>query len=134
VRSIVVAEGLKAGVSMAVVAILFAIVGLSPSLTWVPEVPLLAAAVLLPVAIIAVTGFRAGVRSMRVPAGTLAGALAGAIGGCVGGVSYVVFGKPALNIAGGLVAGAMAGSAIGTIGALFSRRPDRGRSGPGASS
>ena len=119
---------------MAVVAILFAVAGLSPSLTWVPEVPLLAAAVLLPVAIIGVTGFRAGARSTRLPAGTLAGALAGAIGGFVGGVSYVVFGKPALNIAVGLVAGAIAGGAIGTTGALFSRRTDRARSGPGTSS
>src|ERR1700704_3874681 len=80
-RSIILAEGLKGGVAMAVVAVVFAVVGLSPSLTWVPEIPLLAAAFLLPVAIIGVAGFRAGARTRGVPSGTLAGGLAGAIGG-----------------------------------------------------
>jgi hypothetical protein len=110
---------------MSVASILFAVVGLSPSLAWVPEVPLLAAAVLLPIAIIGVAGFRAGARTRLLPAGSLAGSLAGAMGGFVGGVSYVFFGKPALNIAVGLVAGAVAGAAIGTMGALLSRRTAR---------
>jgi hypothetical protein len=119
---------------MSVASILFALVGLSPSLTWVPEVPLLAAAVLLPIAIFGIAGFRAAARTRVVAAGALAGSLAGAIGGFVGGVSYVFFGKSALNIAVGLVAGAVAGAAIGTVGALLSRRTARAAAGPGTSS
>jgi hypothetical protein len=115
-------------------SILFAVVGLSPSLTWVPEVPLLAAAVLLAIAIFGIAGFRAGARAGVVQAGALAGGLAGALGGCVGGVSYVFFGKPALNIVVGLLAGAMAGAAIGTLGALLRRRTARAQPGPGTSS
>ena len=107
---------------MSAVAVLFAVVGLTPSFSWVPEVPLLAAGVLLPAAILGATGFRAGARSRNVFAGALAGAIAGALGGFVGGVSYVVFGKPALNIAVGLLAGAVLGGAIGATGALLGRR------------
>jgi hypothetical protein len=118
---------------MGVVAALFAVVGLTPSLAWVPEVPLLAAAVLLPVAIIGIAGFRAGARTRRVLAGALAGGMAGAIGGFVGGASYVVFGKPPLNIAVGLMAGAVVGGAIGTAGALINRRTATTQAGPGAS-
>jgi hypothetical protein len=121
-KRVILAEGLKGGVAMAVVAIVFAVVGLSPSMTWVPEVLLLAAAILVPVVILGVTGFRVGGRSTRVSAGTLAGALAGAIGGLAGGLSYVVFGKPTLNIVAGMLAGAMAGGVIGATGALVGRR------------
>jgi hypothetical protein len=133
VRAIVVSEGLTGGVAMGVAAVVFAVVGLSPSLSWVPEVPLLAVAVLVPIAAFGIAGFRAGARTSRVLAGALAGGMAGAIGGFVGGVSYVVFGKPALNIAVGLLAGAVSGAAIGTAGALLSRRTARSQPGPGAS-
>jgi hypothetical protein len=122
VRSVVLWEGLRGGVALSVAAVLFAVVGLTPSLSWVPEVPLLAAAVLLPVAILGVIGFRAAARTRRSLAGGLAGAMAGAISGLVAGVSYVVFGKPALNIVVGLVVGAAAGAAIATAGALISQR------------
>lgn len=107
---------------MSAASVLFAVVGLTPSFSWVPEVPLLVAGVLLPTAILGVTGFRAGARTRNVLAGALAAAIAGALGGFVGGVSYVVFGKPALNIAVGLLAGAVVGGAIGAAGALVSRR------------
>jgi hypothetical protein len=107
---------------MSVASILFAVVGLSPSLTWVPEVPLLAAAVVLPIAILGIAGFRAGARTRLVRAGAFAGSLGGAIGGFVGGVAYVSFGKPALNVAVGLMAGGLGGAAIGMMGALLSRR------------
>jgi hypothetical protein len=115
---------------MSLASILFAVVGLSPSLAWVPEVPLLSAAVLLPIAIFGIAGFRAAARTRLVQAGSLAGGLAGAIGGFVGGVSYVFFGKPALNVALGLAAGAVAGAAIGTMGALLNRRNATGEAGP----
>lgn len=129
----VLSEGLTGAVAVSVAAIVFAVVGLSPSLTWVPEVPLLAAAVLLPIAILGVAGFRAGARTRLVAAGALAGGMAGAVGGLVGGAAYVLFGKPALNIAVGLVAGALAGAGIGTIGALLSRRTAQAETRPGTS-
>lgn len=109
---------------MAAAAVVLAIVGLTPSLSWVPEVPLLAVGVLLPVAIFGVAGYRAGVRAGQVLAGALAGGLAGAISGGVGGTSYVMFGKPVLNIAVGILVGAVGGSAIGIGGALLGRRAD----------
>ena len=122
VRRVVLFEGFRGSIAMSAAAVLFAVVGLSSSFSWVPEVPLLAAGVVLPSAILGVTGFRAGARTQTVLAGALAGAIAGALGGFVGGVSYVVFGKPALNIAVGLLAGAVVGAAIGAGGALLSRR------------
>ena len=125
------AEGLKGGVAVAVVSMLFAVIGLSPSLTWVPELPLIAAAVLIPMAIIGVAGFRAGAQTRLVWAGALAGSLGGAIGGLVGGFAYVFFGKPTLNVAVGLVAGALGGAAIGTAGALVSRQTARRQIGSG---
>jgi hypothetical protein len=115
---------------MGVVTAMFALVGLSPSLSWVPEVPLLAAALVLPIAIIGIAGFRAAARTRRMLAGALSGGMAGAIGGFVGGVSYVFFGKPALNIAVGLLAGAVVGGLIGAGGALISRRTARTRPDP----
>lgn len=91
----------------------FAIVGLSPSLRWVPEIPLLLVAGLVPIVILTVAGYRAG---------ALSGALAGAIGGVLGGVTYVVYGKPLLNIPIGLVAGSVGGLALGALGAAVARR------------
>jgi hypothetical protein len=132
-RGTILSEGLTGGIAMGMAAVMFAVVGLLPSLSWVPEVPLLAAAVVVPFAIIGIAGFRAWARSRRVVAGAMAGGLAGAIGGLAGGVSYVVFGKPVVNIAVGLAAGAMAGAAIGTMGALLSRRTARSDPRPGAS-
>ena len=131
---VVLVEGLRGGIAMGVAAVLFAVVGLTPSLSWVPEVPLLAAGALVPIAILGVIGFRAGARTRALSAGALAGGFAGAIGGCVGGVSYVVFGKPLLNIAVGLAAGAGTGAVIGTAGAFLNRRTSSSRPDPGASS
>lgn len=119
---------------MSAAAVLFAVVGLTPSFSWVPELPLLAAGVLLPTAILGVTGFRAGALTRSVLAGALAGVIAGALGGFVGGVSYVVVGKPALNIAVGLLAGAVVGGAIGASGGLLSRRAATSEAGPRRSS
>jgi hypothetical protein len=107
---------------MGVASAVLAVVGLSSAFKWVPELPLLAVAVFLPIAIFGIAGFRAGARTGRLHAGILAGAMAGAISGSIGGVAYVAFGKPVLNIAVGLLAGAVFGGAIGTTGALLSRR------------
>ena len=119
---IVALEGARSGVALGVCAVVLAILGLTPSLAWIPEAPLLGAAILVPVAILGWTGFRAASRSGRLVAGVLAGGLSGAIGGAVGGMAYLLFGKPALNILVGLLTGAIAGAGVGFLGASGSRR------------
>ena len=103
-------------------AIVLAVLGLTPGLQWIPEAPLLSAAVLAPVGICGVSGYRAARRARRVLAGAVAGALAGAAGGGVGGLCYVFFGKSALNVAAGIVLGLIGGAAIGAAAALFGQR------------
>lgn len=102
-----------AGAVLAAFAVAFAILGLSPSLRWIPEIPLLLVAGLFPAVILTVAGYRTGAPSA---------ALAGAIGGAVGGVAYVVYGKPALNIPIGVLAGIVAGAVLGAVGAMIARR------------
>lgn len=104
---------------------MFGIVGLWSSFTWVPEAPVLAGFVLVQVGTLYVTGRLAGTRGMSLMAGALAGAIAGALGGCAGGLTYVAFGKPAINVVVGLLAGALEGGIVGGGGAwLASRRAD----------
>ena len=57
------ALGIAGGLLLALFAVVFAILGLTPSLSWIPEVPLLAGAVIIPVAILMVTGHRAYART-----------------------------------------------------------------------
>lgn len=94
-------------------------------MSWIPEVSLIGAAILLPFAAFGLTGYRASKRSGRSLAGALASGLAGAISGGVGGVSYVLFGKPALNVAVGLLLGTASGAVVGGAAALVSRRASR---------
>ncbi|MBJ7597279.1 MAG: hypothetical protein DLM67_00330 [Candidatus Nephthysia bennettiae] len=121
----VISEGLRWGVVMSVLAIALAVLGLTPALSWVPELPLLTAAVLLPIFAYGLAGHRAGLRSGRLLGGLLAGALAGGISGAVGGACYVVFGKSAFNLLAGFGLGVIGGAAVGTVGALIAlrRRP-----------
>ena len=74
-------------------------------MTWIPEVPLLAAFVPVPVVIIGVAGYRAGKGEGRITSGAMAGVIAGTMGGCAGGLTYVAFGKPLLNVVLGVAAG-----------------------------
>ena len=115
------AEGLRSGAILSLCAVALAVLGLTPALSWIPEMPLIGAAIVLPVALLIWTGFRAATRSGRLVAGPLTGALTGAIGGCVGGFAYLLAGKPPLNIAVGLLAGALGGAAFGLMGALLGR-------------
>jgi hypothetical protein len=115
-----VREGLGWGALLAVFAVVFAVLGLTPSLAWIPELPLLGAAALIPLAILAVAGYRAGWR---------AASLAGAIGGAAGGIAYVVYGKSMVNVAVGLVSGTVGGALIGAASGRWALR--RGRSKPG---
>lgn len=103
-------------------AIVLPVFGLTPGLQWIPEAPLLSAAVVAPVGICGVSGYRAARRAGRVLAGAVTGALAGAAGGGVGGLCHVFFGKSALNVPAGIVLGLIGGAAIGAVGALFGQR------------
>jgi hypothetical protein len=119
VNLVIVRVGLRSGAILSLWAIALAVLGLTPALSWVPEAPLLGAAIVVPVAILVWTGLRSATRSGRLVAGLFSGALAGAIGGCVGGIAYLIAGKPALNIAVGLLGGALTGGALGFTGALL---------------
>jgi hypothetical protein len=118
---VILGDGLRSGALLSLCSIALAMLGLTPALSWIPELPLLGTAILLPVGILAWTGWRAASRAGRLTAGPLTGALAGAIGGVVAGIAFVITGKPALNIAVGLVGGTLSGSAIGFAGALMGR-------------
>lgn len=122
IRLIVFVEGARAGVALGACVFVLAFLGLTPSMSWIPEVPLIGAAILLPLAAFGLTGYRAGKRSGTTIAGALASGFAGSISGGVGGVSYVFFGKPALNIAAGVLLGAAGGVIVGAAAALASRR------------
>ncbi|GAC1511337.1 MAG: hypothetical protein NVS1B3_14410 [Candidatus Dormibacteraceae bacterium] len=114
--------GVGAGAILAAFAILFAILGLTPSLAWIPELPLLAIAGAVPIVLLTVTGYRASQGSGMILMGAIAGATAGGIGGFAGGAAYVVYGKPALNVLVGTIAGAVAGVVLGAGGAWVAAR------------
>jgi hypothetical protein len=107
---------------LSVFVVLIAFVGLTPALSWVPEVPLLAISVLIPLVGYAITGYRAGKRSGRVTSGVIASAVAGVVSGLAGGLSYVLFGKSLLNIPVGIALGFVAGAVWGAAGAIVSVR------------
>lgn len=90
-----------------VFAVVFAVLGLTPSLSWIPEAPLLIIAFVVPVGGLVIAGYRGGVG---------AGTLAGAMTGLAGGLAYVAFGKSFVNVPVGLVAGFLAGAVLGWIG------------------
>ena len=120
------AQGWRWGLLLAAFAVVFGVLGLTPSLRWIPEGPLLIAGAAGPILILAVAGWRAGSGSDPAGAGALAGALAGMIGGVAGGLCFVAFGKPVLNVAIGVLAGASGGALVGGIaGRLSRRRPVR---------
>jgi uncharacterized membrane protein len=102
--------------------VVFAVLGLTPSLSWIPEIPLLLVAGLVPIVILTVTGYRAARTTGRIFLGLLSGAVAGAIGGTAGGVAYVIYGKPAVNIPIGLITGLVGGLVLGALGAVATRR------------
>ena len=123
-NQVVLREGVRGGAILSFCSVALAVLGLTPALRWIPEVPLLGTAIVLPVLLLVWSGWRAASRAGRLVAGALTAALAGALGGCVGGIAYVLAGKPALNIAVGLLGGALVGGALGFVGAtLRLRRP-----------
>lgn len=91
-----------------------------------PEVPLLAVSVLVPLVGYAVTGFRAERRSGRVRNAALASAVAGVVSGLAGGLTFVLFGKSLFNVPVGIALGCIAGAVWGTVGAIMSVRSRKG--------
>jgi hypothetical protein len=124
VSQLAVSEGARAGAALGACVVVLAVIGLTPSLSWVPEAPLVTVAVLLPLFVYMLTGFRAGRRSRRIADGLVAAAIAGAISGGIGGLSYVLFGKSLMNIPIGLALGALGGATFGAIGAQVGVRRD----------
>jgi hypothetical protein len=119
---VTVALGIRAGLALSAFVVLLALVGLAPAFSWVPEAPLLAVSVLVPLVAYAITGVRAARSSGLVRDGVAAGAVAGIISGFVGGVAYVFFGKSLLNVPVGLALGCIAGAFWGGVGAIVSVR------------
>jgi hypothetical protein len=114
--------GVVAGAVLAAFAILFGVLGLTPSLSWIPEIPLLTIAGVVPIAVLTVAGYRAFRSSRTIVMGAIANATAGGIGGFPGGMTYVMFGKSALDVVAGTILGIAAGAALGGVGALVASR------------
>ena len=118
-RRIALSQGVRAGLALSTGVVVLAVLGLHPALAWLPEVPLLGVALVLPLVALGLAGYRTGIRGGSALAGAAAGSLAGMLGGGVGGVAYVFFGKPALNIVVGLLLGAIGGAIIGAASARY---------------
>lgn len=88
-RSIVMSEGVRSGLLLGGLIVGFAVLGIAPAFSTLPEAPLVALAVAVPVVGYVWTGFRARRKAGRFTAGALAGTLAGAISGTIAGLAYL---------------------------------------------
>ena len=120
-----VLTGLRVGAVLAVGVVILAVVGLTPSFSWIPEVPLLLTATLIPLLGFAFAGYRATLSTHRASDGMVAGAAAGALSGAIGGLAYVAFGKPLLNLIVGPLIGAVGGALVGFTAGLLTVRLGR---------
>lgn len=124
-------EGVRWGSVLGLFAIVFGILGLTPSLAWIPELPLLVVGTAVPLLLLAGAGLRASSQSGRIASGLTAGVVAGVIGGIAGGLCYIAFGKSLLNLPIGLLAGGAGGAVIGGLSGLLGRRRTiKGRQAP----
>jgi uncharacterized membrane protein YfcA len=112
------ADGARIGSVLGAGVVILAVLGLSPAFSWIPEIPLVLAGILMPMVAYALAGSRAAARTRHWPSGLVAGAVAGAISGAIGGLSYALFGKSLLNIAVGLALGTLGGALIGATAGL----------------
>ena len=117
-----VLTGLRVGVVLAVAVVVLALVGLTPSFSWIPEVPLLLSAALIPLIGFAFAGYRSASTSHRVLDGMIAGSVAGLLSGAIGGLSYILFGKPLLNVIVGPAIGAVGGAFVGAVAGFLALR------------
>src|SRR2546429_9130143 len=92
------AEGVRGGIALSLAVILLAVLGLTPSLRWIPEVPLIVAAIAVPVSGYALTGYRAGRRAGRMAEGAHACPVARGISGAGGGVASMAFWNSLLHV------------------------------------
>ncbi len=120
--AVVINEGARMGIVLAVCAAILAYVGLDPGFAWVPEVPLVLGAAVVPTIAFAIAGARAGGLSRQWVAGGYAGGICGAIGGGAGGLAYVYFGKSILNVPIGLLIGVVLGAGVGAASAAVALR------------
>lgn len=86
---VLLAEGTRSGLLLSVFVVVVAVLAPAPAFSWVPELPLIVVALMVPVAAYAVTGFRVRRRTGRLLAAWLASALAGGISGFVAGISML---------------------------------------------
>ena len=131
-RSIILREGLRAGILLAGFSLAFAVLGLTPSLSWIPEVPLLIMAALVPFFLLLYTGRRVGKGGSGPGSASLAGAVAGGIGGLTGGVGYLLYGKSAINVGVGIVVGIVSGALLGATGFHWGKSRQADKAGGGA--
>jgi hypothetical protein len=117
-----VLTGLRVGVVLAAAAVVLAVVGLTPSFSWLPEIPLVLTAALIPLIGFAFAGYRSAAVSHRALDGMIAGAVAGLLSGAIGGLSYVLFGKPLLNVIVGPAIGAVGGALVGAVAGFLALR------------
>ena len=116
-------EGIWGGLALGVAVVIFAVLGLTPSLSWIPEGPLVTIAILVAMLGYGLIGFRVRAQTGRLATASAAAAVAGGISGAVGGITYTLFGKSVLNIAVGLTLGAIGGGIIGAVGGLRRTSP-----------
>lgn len=90
-QGIAMTEGVRSGLLLGGLIVALALLGIAPAFSRLPEVPLVALAVAVPVVAYVLTGFRAQRKAGRLGAAALAGAVAGAISGTIAGLSYLVF-------------------------------------------
>ena len=76
----VLIEGARGGVALGACVIVLAVLGLTPSLSWLPELPLVTVALVLPVVAFVVFGKSA----LNVAAGILLGVVGGVLVGTAG--------------------------------------------------
>jgi hypothetical protein len=120
-------DGARIGLALGACVVILAVVGLAPAFSWIPEVPFLVVAAVLPIAGFALAGSRAAAQTGNWTEGLIAGAVAGALSGAIGGLSYALFGKPLLNIAVGIALGSVGGAITGAAaGVSATRRPPSG--------
>jgi hypothetical protein len=117
-----VLTGLRVGAVLAVGVVILAVVGLTPSFSWIPEIPLLLTATLIPLLGFGFAGYSSALTTHRAWDGMVAGAVAGVLSGASGGLAYVAFGKPMLNLIVVPLLGVVGGAVVGAIAARYALR------------
>jgi len=113
--------GISFGISLSFAVVVFAVVGLGPWFTWVPDSVLIIAAAAVGIIDLARAGARGRQLTGWIRDGVTAAALAGAIAGIAAGIPFVVYGEGAEYLAILPLIGALSGLVIGGIAAWWRR-------------